>query len=184
MLELSKRSEAEVFFKNVANKTKSIKIKSVISHCHMHHSRTKYRVYKSAAPIYILFDDGHCLVIDYPFIDALAADFKMITKKEIDELGLAKKDLFNYDYSDYSNDDSSLLEYGSVTAIEIRTINEKYSKWIDGDVELVSPNYETFDEIKFIMNNGNTFFVSPADAEEDGYIMVWSTDAKEYTRWP
>ena len=181
MLELSKRSEAEVFFKDVVNKTKSIKIKSVSSHCNIYHSRTKYRVYQSDTPIYILFDDGHCLLIDYRFIDALGVDFKMITKKEIDELELARNDLFNYDYS---NDDSSSLEYGSVMTIEIRTKNEKYSKWIGGDVELVSPNYETFDEIKFIMNNGNTFFISPADAEDDGYVMVWSTDAKEYTKWP
>ena len=73
------------------------------------------------------------------------------------------------------------LEYDSISSIELRSVTKEYLKWIDGDIDYVSPSNETFDQIKFVMSNGNTFVVCADDADADGYVMVWSTEAKETT---
>ena len=71
------------------------------------------------------------------------------------------------------------LKYDAISAIDLRPVKGEYSKWIDGDIDYVPSSEETFDQIKFTMRNGNTFVICADDAEVDGYVMAWSTDAKE-----
>ena len=49
------------------------------------------------------------------------------------------------------------------------------------NIAILAPNEDTFDEIKFIMTNGNIFIICADDAYVDGYVMAWSTHAKEPT---
>jgi hypothetical protein len=71
------------------------------------------------------------------------------------------------------------LEYGNIVDVSLKSVTYDYEKWIDDDIELVPPIEETFDEIKFIMNNGKSFVICPDEAIADGYALLWSEDADE-----
>ena len=69
--------------------------------------------------------------------------------------------------------------YGSIIDVSLRAVTDDYDKWVNDDVEFVSPTEETFDEIKFIMNNGKSFVICADDAMADGYALLWSEDTDE-----
>lgn len=197
MLELSTASAAKAYFNDIIAKMEGVKIKSVFSPSPFFNSHLGYREYEDDTPIYIVFENGQCLIIEYRFIDTLCVDFRPLNEEE--EATLEKqliKDYFNCSVDIHSWDkndngesvvgdmdrtETISLEYDTLVDTELRQVTEEYSKWIDGDIDSVSPTNETFDQIKFILGNGNTFVVCADDAEVDGYIMAWSTDAKEST---
>ncbi len=196
MIELSNASEAKLYFENIVKKMNGVKINSVFSACPSFNNNNGYRLYSDDTPIYIIFENGQCLIIEYRFIDALCVDFCQLNEEEHELIKEATiKDFFNclIDIHNYSknNEDESVyekyetktisLEYDTLSSIELRPVTEEYEKWIDGDIDYVVPNKDTFDEIKFIMTNNNTFIICADDAYVDGYVMAWSTDAKEST---
>ena len=63
--------------------------------------------------------------------------------------------------------------------ISLRSVTSDYYKWLDKGLDLVSPTEETFDEIKFTMSSGKSFIICADDAEEDGYVLLWSEDTEE-----
>lgn len=195
MTELFTASKAKVYFEEIVKKMQNIKIKAVFSASPFFSSNMGYRRYEDDAPIYVLFENDECLIIDYCFIDSLYIDFRPLNSEE--NVSLKKpmiKDFFNcsvdihrWDKNDKGEtivgavDHTEIisLEYEAITEIDLRPVTKEYSKWIDGNLDYASPNKETFDQIKFTMSNGNTFVVCADDAEVDGYVMVWSTDAEE-----
>jgi hypothetical protein len=156
-----------------------------------------YRKYEDKDSVYIVFENGQCLIIDYLFVDTLRVDFHSLTDEEKTALeNRSIKDFFNCSVDIHSrtkNDsgeyvvgeiDRTLtisLEYDSISSIDLRSVTKEYLKWIDNDINYVSPSNETFDQIKFVMNNGNTFVICADGADVDGYVMVWSNEAKETT---
>ena len=101
-----------------------------------------------------------------------------------DEKKYVENDLFNR--SDKLLDDvaeTSLLEYGELSTVELANVIGDYSKWIDGNIEYIKPSEETFSEITFKMSNGKSFTLSPSDAEQDGYINLWSNEAEIRISW-
>ena len=195
MLELSKASEAKLYFEDIIRRNAGIKIKSIFSEPPGFSNNLGFRKYFDDMPIYIQFENDFCLVIDYQFIDALNVEYRPLSEEEKDQFAdLWVKDYFNctVDIHSYTRDENGdfldrvkdrtmtiSLEYDMLTSVEIRRVTEGYSKWIDGDLECAVPTEETFDEIKFIMKNGNTFIVCADDAMVDGDVMAWSSEAKE-----
>ena len=152
-----------------------------------HHSG--YRIYSTDTEIYILMENESCLVIDYRFIDALDIQLRKLTSLEKDEYHkLREKDFFNtvneiHDYRTNSvyQTETCNLEYGSIVDISLRSVTKDYSKWLENGIDFVSPTDETFDEIKFTMDNGKSFVICADDAEVDGYTLFWSENTHETT---
>ena len=197
MVELSKASPAKNYFDDIVKQVSGVKIRSISSLSPSYHSHLGYRKYSDRNPVYIVFENGQCLIIDYLYVDALRVDFHPLTDKEkidlenrfikdcfncsLDIHGWVKNDNGKHALGDIVRTEIIVLEYDSISAIELRPVTKEYLKWIDGDIGYVSPSDETFDQIKFILSNGNTFVVCADDADANGYVMVWSTEAKETT---
>ena len=195
MIELSKASEARLYFDAIIKEMQGIKIIAVFSSCPSFSHLAKFRRYLDDAPIYILFEDGRCLIIDYRFVDALCVERRTLNEKEkavLEELPI--KDYFNCSVDihgwvanaegtpvvgDTDRTETISLKYADLTTVEFRRVTEEYSKWIDGDLDYAKPTEETFDEMKFIMSNGNTFTICADDAMSDGYVRAWSVNAQE-----
>ena len=196
MVELSKASEAKLYFENIIKKLYGVKICVVFSASPWFNNNSGYRRYEDRPPLYIIFENGQCLIIKYPFIDSLCVDFRPLNEEENALLEkVTIKDYFNCSidiqkYSENNEGESDCkkyetkiisLEYDTLSSIELRPVTKEYEKWIDDDIDYVTPTEETFDEIKFTMSNGNTFIICADDAYVDGYVMAWSTDAEEHT---
>ena len=197
VIKLSKMSEAKTFFEDLIKNVAGAKIKSISSSNPFFNSHRGYRKYEDKDSVYIVFENGQCLIIDYLFVDSLCVNFHPLTDEEKTDLeNRSIKDFFNcsVDIHGWVKNDNGesvvgdverteiiALEYDSISSIELRSVTKEYLKWIDDDIDYVSPSNETFDQIKFVMSNGNTFVVCADDADADGYVVVWSTEAKETT---
>ena len=181
MVDLSKASEAKEFFKTVIDKLSGSNITGVYTNKCGIWRYCGGRVYISDEPVYICFDNGLYLIIEYYFIDGFYAELRPLHE---DEKKYVENDLFNR--SDKLLDDvaeTSLLEYGELSTVELANVIGDYSKWIDGNIEYIKPSEETFSEITFKMSNGKSFTLSPSDAEQDGYINLWSNEAEIRISW-
>lgn len=189
MTSFSKRSQAEAFFAERINELRQAKVKAIFcdyppsyNHCN------SYRVYESESNLYILLENGKCLVIHYHFIDDLSVDYRLLTQEELaNHKASVCKDCFHatdYVYCDrtlckIARTDTVSLDYGCITDISLSPITGEYDAWINGQIERVKPTEETFCEILFTMDNGKSFTVCPNDAWSDGYVLFWSEDAEE-----
>ena len=187
MTDFSKKSEAKKYFDSILENLQQLKITAISTICPMswNHHRG-YRTYSTDTELYILFENEYCLVIRYRFIDALNVEFRKLTSLEKNHYKIQKKDCFNTinDICDFRTGkvyqkENCNLEYGSITGVSFRSVTKVYSKWIDGDIDFVSPTAETYDEIKFTMSNGKSFVICPDSAEADGYTLFWSEDTIE-----
>lgn len=149
--------------------------------------RNKRRMYMQDTELYILFENDKCLVIDYMFVDAFGFEFRELTSEEKNIHSKdCMKDYFNATNIIYDNytkrpvrKEVCYLEYGYIEQIEFQSVTNPYEKWINGDIDFVEPDNETFDQIIFIMNNGKRVVVSPEPASSDGYVNFWSKDSEE-----
>lgn len=186
---ISKKSEATSYFNSILCSLKEEKIKAVfsLSSPSWNFYNRSFRTYRTDEEVYVLFENDWCLVINYRFIDYLDVDFRKLTETEIKEYEeLLIKDCFNttndlYDFHSKQiyETQTCKLEYDNIESISLKSVTDKYSKWVDDDICFASSTEETFDEIKFSMSNGKSFIICADDAETDGYIMFWSEDTKE-----
>ena len=188
MTDFSKKSETKEYFNSIMDDLKQLKIKSIFSlDSPSWDYHRGYRTYSTDTEIYILLENDYCLVIDYRFVDALGVQFKKLTALEIGEYSkVREKDFFHTvnDICDFHTGriyrtETCNLEYGNIVDVSLRSVTNDYSKWLDGGISSVSPTEETFDEIKFTMSNGKSFAICAADAEVDGYTLLWSEDTNE-----
>ena len=194
MIELSNASEAKLYFEKIIKEMNGIKISSVFSLCPSFNNNIGYRRYREDTPVYIIFENGKCLIIEYRFIDSLCVELRSLNEEENELFEKALiKDFFNctVDLHRYNNGENSeatyikyatatiSLEYDTLSSVELCPVTKDYEKWINGNIDYVAPTPQTFDEIKFKMSNGNTFILCADNAIFDGYVSVWSLDAKE-----
>ena len=181
MTDFSKKSETKEYFNSLMDDLKQSKVKSIFSFCSLSWCNRGCRIYDTDESIYILLQNDYCLVVNYPFIDALDIQFRKLDATEYDQYSeLCVKDFFNIvnEIGDYGIETCN-LEYGNIVDVSLKSVTYDYEKWIDGDIELVPPIGETFDEIRFIMSNGKSFVICPDEAIADGYALLWSEDAEE-----
>ena len=191
MFDFSKATDTKKYFEGILNELGDSKITGVytVSPIWFNHG---YFIYMQCDPIYIIFDNGKCIVVEYNDINCLKAEYREMTESErqvYDEEASMKgessmKDLFNRTSNIYGNlgkvthIEKSALPYGSLKRVEIKRVTEEYSAWVgSGIVDGIKPTEETFSEIKFIMKNGKNFIVCFDDPESDGYSLIWSEDA-------
>ena len=186
--------EVQKYFDEVIRLMNGVRISAVFSLCAGFSIRDGVRKYMEDTEIYILFENGKCLVIDYPFIDALSADLRSTSTEEYMQHGNSViKDFFNDRTVAHvlTEDNQTIpektckisLEYDSLVGVDLEFVTEPYSKWIEGDLLFdVAPKATTFSQLLFKMANGKSFVICPADALMDGYTFVWSDDAKELVK--
>ena len=184
--DFSKLSEVKKYFNKLLPKIKDKKIKAIyLNNAFTSHNDTYYIFMDT--PAYIIFENGDCLVLEYYFIDELNIEYRTMTiDEENNFIEDPRKDYFNYAIDIYnpnisSNPISNLkvkLSYGSIVDVHLKRVTKEYSKWRNGDVEFVLPTEETFNEIKFIMDNGKSFVIKAEDAEMDGYVKIYSNEIK------
>ncbi len=190
VLEFQKASDAKAYFDNVIREMSGIKIKYIFSNCASFNHYAGYRVYSDCSPITIVFENEQCLILDYPFIDALRMELRPISAEELARLqDPLTEDYFNCSVDIYNSAGGVIgdiyetaiisLEYDTLVDVELRPVNKEYEKWIGRRIDYVLPTEETFSAITFIMGNGNTFTICAESATCDGYISAWSADAKE-----
>ena len=196
VLHLEKASEAEAYFDGIIKTTQGVKIKTIFSSCPSFNKNDEYRMYSEDAPIYVAFEDGRCLVIEYRYIDSLYVDFRSLNEEDAE----MQKDQLIEDYFNCSVDvhgwsrnekgetevgkaertEKISLTYDALVAVKFHRVSTAYGKWQNGNITEVLPTMEAFDEIKFVMQNGNSFTLC-ADSGAEGYVWVWSNEAKEET---
>ena len=184
MYDFSKRSEVQKYFSEILEELKSAKITAVLTTPFIFVDDGIF-TYMQDEPVFIRFDNGKCLVIEYYFIDELSIGYREMTEEEIEIFSRDFDDCFNRTTTVYDGinskkpayEDKSSLEYGRLTKIELTPVVEKYEAWVDHDIVEVEPTDETFKLITFHMDNGKKFFIEPDVAEADGYSLLWSTDA-------
>lgn len=188
MTDFSKKSQTIKYFNSIMDELKVSKVKAIFSlSAPFWNQHRGFRSYSTYTELYVMLQNGMCLVITYYFVDNLEVQFRKLTTEEETEYSkMMIKDFFNSVddiYDIYANKikrvETCALEYDCISSVSLRSVTEKYNKWIDNDVDYVSPTKETFDEIKFTMSNGKSFVICADDAEVDGYALVWSEDTDE-----
>lgn len=96
------------------------------------------------------------------------------------------KDFFNrveeiYNHKNYrmNRRESCLLDYSDIKEIKVHHLEGKYETCENGKIIEKETSKEAFDEIQFIMSNGNIIHICPEDAINDEYLDVWATGTKE-----
>ena len=187
--DLSCYSQTLMYFKNLLPKIKDIKVKAIYTPRPFWGFNQAYKI-EADDPVYILFENGKCLVIEYYFIDDLNIEYRKMTKDELNKFNNASyKDYFNREFDIYDGCALKPLEhykiefqYDSIVDMHIKKVTEEYNKWLDTGLDAVIPSNETFNEIEFIMDNGKSFKVLAEDSEMDGYVLVSSKDIKVLVR--
>ncbi len=187
MYDFSKASDVEKYFDEFLNQIKNNKVKAIFSlYPSFRYLPDNKRIYSDYSDVYLLLDNDMCLVISYLFIDSFEMQYRKLTKEEFEIYNKTiVKDYFNCNIDVYNSRTGQIseksiisLEYDAINKVETNRITREYQKWLNGDIDFVKPTKETFDEIKFIMNNGKSFIICADEADVDGYCMTWSDDAK------
>lgn len=188
MLDLSKKSQAEAYFHSIMDDLQASTVKAVFAleplSWSSHGGR---RMYDVCSEVFVLLENGNCLVMDYRYIDSLDVQLRKMTAIEQDEYEKwQEKDYFNtvndiYDLQENRvyQTETCHLEYGAIREVSLHTVTHEYEKWLDDGIDSVSPTEETFDEIRFTMSNGKSFVVCAGDAMSSGMTWLWSEDTME-----
>lgn len=145
-------------------------------------------------PLYILFDNKYCIVIEFTNYSSINLDYRKITSNEIkqsignisnnniDYLNNYHK-IYGWDFDENRNriEDSFKIKtiteikenYDRINDIQIEGFSDSYEKWIsDGKVSsmiTIPAGGDYFKSITFILNNSIKISICPQPAEMDGY---------------
>lgn len=191
MLNLTKKSQVENFFKDIIKKESGAKIKTVFSIEYSSWSYSRgHRVYMQDCDLYIMFEDSNCLIICFLGVDKFDIEYRKLTKKE--EAYYRKnrvEDYFNREDALYDSVDDTMekiesqfcfLDYGVLNDIEVFTESHSYEKWVNNKIQRCEPTNETFYRIKLLMDNEKSISIEAEPAIYDGYMDVCSEDTKEF----
>lgn len=180
---IKKYNNAKEYFEKLLPILKQKKIKKLCSFDSTYNTHLGKIMYSIDAPLYIIFEDNTCLIIEYYFVSELRIEYRKLTNEEIVEYEKLN-DLFNSKYEIYnpntytlSRIDTVELEYGYINEIEINKFSHEYEAWVEHSIALIPASDETFNEIAFIMNNKKAVCICPEDAESDGYLDIWVDDS-------
>lgn len=190
MFDFSKMSQVREFFRSVRAELARSKIKSIFFFETPGWSGYKdHRRYMQDGDMYVLMENGQCLIIGYRGIDCLDVCLRPLTPAEAQEYAAQEhKDWFNIVNPicgsrrfELLYTETCSLEYGCITDVALQPVTHNYEKWLGKSMTLTAPTAETFDEVRFYMDNGKSFAIYP---EAYGYIFVWSEDTEETTEYP
>ena len=143
-----------------------------------------------AEPLYILFDNDYCLIIDFVFHSSLNVEYRKLKTEEINNISQNKIDYFNSHHEvygwDFDKNGNRIEEsfkikhvidisgqYDEILKFEINGFHDEYFKWINNGINSslikIPAGGDYFDQLKIILNNGTKIIICPQPAESDGY---------------
>lgn len=137
--------------------------------------------------LYILMDNFFAFIIEYSDACNINIEYRKLTTEELEASAkITCRDFFNrveeiYNIKNYrmNRRESCLLEYSEIKEIKVNYLNEKHLICKNNSSIEQKKTEEEFDEIQFIMYNGNIIHLWPEDATSDGYLNVWATGTIE-----
>ncbi len=156
-------------------------------------------------PLYILFDNKCCLVMEFINYSSINLDYRKITSDEIKQSirNISNKNIdylidylnnyheiygWNFDENLNRIEDSFKIKtiteikgnYDRINDIQIEGFSDSYEKWIsDGKVSsiiTIPAGGDYFKSITFMLNNGIEISVCPQPTEMDGYYDLINKD--------
>lgn len=208
--DIQTKTELEFLFEIIKKKIGDSSIKRIFSFDdaipRKNNNKIEYNTLEE--PLYILFDNDYCLIIEFTNYSSIYLDYRKITLEEIKQAieNVSNKDidcLNNYhrihgwDFDDNRNriEDSfgmkEIIEihgnYDKISDIQIDGFNDSYEKWIsDGSSSsmiTIPAGGDYFKSIKFILNNGIKIKMRPQDAEMDGYYDLIIEDGNNIIKY-
>ncbi len=153
-------------------------------------------------PLYILFEDNNCLIIDYYFYSVFYIEYRPLNDEElkmsIDPSSGLKKDHFNSHHEIYGWDcdeegrkiDESFRvkkavdikgTYSPITGFKVEGFHHGYEKWISNgktsSIVDIPAGGDYFKDVTIILENGIEIDICPEDAWADGYYDLFIRDS-------
>lgn len=208
--DIQTKTELEFVFEIIKEKIGDSSIKRIFSFDdaipRKNNNKIEYNTLEE--PLYILFDNDYCLIIEFTNYLSIYLDYRKITLEKIKQaIGrVSNKDidyLNNYhrihgwDFDDNRNriEDSfetkEIIEiqgnYDKISDIQIDGFNDSYEKWISNgsssSIITIPAGGDYFKSIKFILNNGIKINMCPQDAEMDGYYDLIIEDGNNIIKY-
>ena len=185
-MQITKRSDLNKFFERIKHDLWRCSIIKVFTFSGDGSSANSFR-YSIDDKLFILMDNFFAFVIEYYDVCNINIEYRKLTMEELEESAkITCRDFFNrveeiYNIKNYRKNrrESCLLEYSEIKEIKVNKITGKYETWENGNIVEKDESEEAFDEIQFIMSNGNIIHLCPEDAINDGYLDVWATGSDE-----
>lgn len=154
-------------------------------------------------PLYILFDNDYCLIIDFYFYSEIYIEYRKMTEDEqklsINNISKKEIDYFNGHHEIYSwdfDDNNKRIEesfrvkhivdisgqYDEIVSFSVNGFHDEYDKWIsDGsssDIITIPAGGDYFNALIITLKNGIQIEVLPQTADDDGYydLKVYDKD--------
>ena len=185
-MQITKLTELNNFFESVKHDICKSSIIKVFSFSSDGRSRNNFK-YAIDDNLYILMDNFYAFVIAYFDVCNINIEYRKLTTEELEASAkITCRDFFNrveeiYNMKEYrmTRRESCILDYSEIKEIKVNHLEGKYVTWEKGSIIEKNESEEAFDEIQFIMNNGNIIHLCPEDAVNDGYLDVWATGTME-----
>lgn len=186
-MQITKQSELNDFFKTIKPDLWRCSIVKIFTFGAETSKKFQYSIDEK---LYILMDNFFAFVIEYYNVCNINIEYRKLTMEELENSAkMTCRDFFNrveeiYNYKNYrmNRRESCLLDYSDIKEIKVQHLEGKYETWENGKIIEKETSEEAFDEIQFIMSNGNIIHICPEDAINDGYLDVWATGTKENFR--
>ena len=132
--------------KNILKKVlpilKQEKIKKICSFNSSHNTHSDKIMYSIDAPLYIVFEDSTCLIVEYYFVSELYIEYRNLTKKteeyeKLDDLFNVKHEIYNSNTYTLSTIDTIELEYSYINEIKINKFSYEYEVWVVHSITLL-----------------------------------------------
>lgn len=208
--DIQTKTELEFVFEIIKEKIGDSSIKRIFSFDdaipRKNNNKIEYNTLEE--PLYILFDNDYCLIIEFTNYSSIYLDYRKVTPEKIKQAirSVSNKDidyLNNYhrihgwDFDDNRNriepsfETKEIIEihgnYDNISDIQIDGFNDSYEKWISNgsssSIITIPAGGDYFKYIKFILNNGIKINMCPQDAEMDGYYDLIIEDGNNIIKY-
>ena len=120
-----KYNDAKEYFEKLLPTLSKKKIKKICSFDLSYNTHSGKIMYSIDEPLYIIFEDNTCLMVEYYFVSELRVEYRNLTNEEIgeyeklDDMFNVKHEIHNPRTYELSHIDTIELEYGYINEIEI-----------------------------------------------------------------
>ena len=132
MYDFSKATDTEQYFRETINALNGSKIVGIYNVCPTWFYRGHF-IYEQDDPVFIIFDNGYCLVLEYNFINELNVEYRKMTERERQSYDKAPiKDLFNRTTEIHNtvlgkitSIEKSAFSYAALERVEIKRVMDR-----------------------------------------------------------
>ncbi|MBQ9844842.1 MAG: hypothetical protein IJO54_02025 [Oscillospiraceae bacterium] len=126
-------------------------------------------VYRMNDSLYIIFENGKALVINYFNVYEIDVDYRDMTeeeKKNTSQIDCADffnrvDDIYDYDTSKLSKRIIMNMDYGKLNKVVLQNYSGEYDYWYNGKVVTYTANNDNFGKLKLITDNNNIIDIIP-----------------------